>query len=636
MSPRTTGFSLTPEQEAVVALGDGSYLVIAPPGSGKTTVLTERVARLLSGERDTFRILALTFTNKAAANMRERLFEAVGRHTQRATVSTFHSFCLDVLRSYGDRIGVPTQPSIYENEEDRLAALERGVSDDGYGVLGRKELRQLLGEICSLKRSLTSIEDAPGTIEFGVPLTVAYGAYERTLRQYDALDFDDLLLFTHRLFVTEPRVAAHYQRMFRYIVMDEAQDTSTAQFEVLRVMCGAEHRNVMLVADADQSIYGFAGATPKNLDQFVRSFGAQKVALTQNFRSARSIVDAANHLIKHNPDRITTGSGMAAATLAAGQVLAFSRADEDAEAATMLATVKHILESGLDVESVYPGETTRVQPEDICILGRSRLALAATLRALEQSGMRYVFSPGREGFFETSTFRMVEAGLRLIANPADILARRTIVRFAPQAVSGEPDIAIPPVELVAALEGAAPVAARPIVSGLVMLARNPANVNDAIQAIAAAGVAPHGTAVDDESIRWSVDAATLMQRWTQFSASAPAAERTLGRFVAHLALVGRSSAEGPGVRVLTIHAAKGLEFRAVLVVGMNEGTFPDFRSVGSEKLLADERRNAYVAITRAERLLMLTRPRARETSAGVFQDPPSRFLAEMGITMTDL
>lgn len=635
MTTRTTRFPLTPEQEAVAALREGAFLVIAPPGSGKTTVLTERVARLVSDPAETFRVLALTFTNKATANMRERLFEAIGKHSSRVTVSTFHAFCLDVLGSYGERVGVPTQPSIYDNDDDRLAALERGIEDDGYSAPKRGDLRKLLGEISGLKRSMTRVDDAPGTIEFGVPLNAAYGAYERVMRQYGALDFDDLLIFTYRLFLADPRVAAHYRRMYRHIVMDEAQDTSTAQFEVLRALCGAEHRNVMLVADGDQLIYAFAGAKATNLQEYKSTFGAQLVALTQNFRCAQQIVAAANRLIANNPDRITTGQDMAATTLAPGQVGACSFADEAAEAAWVRSCVEHLLAKGLDPRGVYSGETTAVRPEEICVLGRTRYALAATMHALDAGVIRYVFAAGRDALFETAAFRAVDASLRLIANPADTVARRAVIRYAPQAVSGEPDAATPSRDLLASVEGAAPVAARGLFRPLVELAGAPGAVDAAINALATAADAGARAGGDDEAVRWPSDAGTLTQRWQQFAAGTPAAQRTIAGFVAHLALAGRSQVDGPGVRVLTVHAAKGLEFRAVILVGMNEGTFPDFRSVRSEKLVADERRNAYVAITRAERFLALTRPRARATSAGTFSDQPSRFLTEMGIAMAN-
>ena len=614
----------------MVEAGEGAYLVLAPPGSGKTTVLTARVARLVSIPSDSFRILALTFTNKAALNMREHLFEAVGTHVRRVHISTFHSFCLDIIRSYGDQIGIPTNPSIYDNEDDRLSTLERGLSDDGYGALGRRELRSLLAEIATLKRTFVRVNDAPGSLEFGIPLNAAYASYQRTLSLSGALDFEDILLSAHKLLVERPRVAALYQRMFKYIVLDEAQDTSRAQFEVLRAMCGATQRNVMLVADADQSIFGFAGAAPANLDEFEKLFDAKRLTLTKNFRCAAVIVEAANKLISHNPDRAAKGTGMSPVTLARGEIQSHDFPDEEAEAAFVVTSVSKFLASGISETAVYAGEQTAVAPEDICVLGRARSTLSSVTGELDRHNIRYQFAAGRDGLFETATFKTIEASLRLLANPADVVARRILGRFAPQAIAGEHVNEMAAPDLVEKTIDAAQVTARPILSCLKALIRDTSALSSTIENVVRVSGIAKGD--DEEAGRWPYDAETLSRRWSQFCSGVPESERRVGRFVSDLALGSKSAVEGPGVRVLTVHAAKGLEFRAVILMGMNEGTFPDFRSVGTVALLADERRNAYVAVTRAERVLILTRPRTRQTTAGVFYQQPSRFLRELEVS----
>lgn len=627
-------FPLTDEQQSIVAKDEGTYLVIAPPGSGKTTVLTERVARLIAAPGETFRILALTFTNKACANMRERLFEAVGEHSRRVDVRTIHSFCLDLLRSYGDRIGVPANPSIYDNDDDRVAALEQGLTDEGYPPPARRGSQLILNEIAALKRSLVAPSDAQGTIEQGVPLNVAYEAYDRTMKRFGALDFDDILLRTYELLTNEPRVAQHYRRMYRYIVMDEAQDTTKVQFEVVAALCGSAPANVMLVADADQSIFGFAGASPENLERFKKAFGAIQLELTQNFRSARAIVNAANNLISHSRNRVTASEQMSASTLAEGSLEAYSLADQHAEAEFVVARVREVLTSGLDQGAVYKGEATTVRPEDTCILARSRFALASVLAALDNAGVAYQFAAGGGGLFETKEFRAIEAALRVIENEDDRPARRTLLRCSGLNGRISDGAALP--ELFYALVDQAPADVKPIFEPLQPLASGRIALATAISQVVAASKATIPTEQEEILLRRTADADNLNQRFQRFAASTSLAEQTPSRFSTDLALVRRSVVEGPGCRVLTVHAAKGLEFRAVFLVGMNEGTFPDFRSVNSEEQVDEERRNAYVAITRAERLLLLTRPRERMTSAGVFSDPPSRFLTEMGVRVTDL
>jgi len=625
-----TNITPTGEQRELIALDAGCFLVIAPPGSGKTTVLTERVARLVEDPDQTFRVLALTFTNKAADNMKRRIFERVGEHSSRVTACTIHSFCLEALRNYGHEVGIEPNVSIYENEDDRVAALWRGLVDEGLyrenALVDEKALRRVLGAIGMMKRSLAPHEDAPETIEEGIaPLRVAYAAYDRALRQFGALDFDDILVFAFRLFSTAERVARQYRRMYHYVVVDEAQDTNSAQYEILRALCGTELRNVMLVADADQSIFRFAGATTRNLLRFEREFGAQRLGLSQNFRCAARIVAAANTLIAHNPSRITAGGEMASAVLATGHVAAASYPTEAAEAGAVLQLLDALLAKGLDPAWCYSGEATALLPEDICILGRTRYDLATVLDALEAEDRTFQFSAGRDGLFESETFAAFEALLRLLNNPADVLARRSLVAMGtgPAANGAGLD------SLLARLSNES----RQILSPLLALVDGAASLETAIDGVVRQARAAQFPNEEDGAVVLA-DAVALEKCWATFR-RIHAAEGTPGRFLGELALAGRALLDGPGVRVLTIHAAKGLEFRAVVLVGMNEGSFPHYLSRGEEDI-ADDRRNAYVAITRAERALFISRPRRKVTPRGESKPQrPSRFLVEAKIEVTD-
>lgn len=622
-------FTPTDEQRDLIALDDGAFLVIAPPGSGKTTVLTERVARLVADPSETFRVLALTFTNKAAANMRNRLFESVGEHSARVTVCTMHAFCLEALRNYGDAVGVGANVTVYENEDDRIAALLRGLVDEGVHAGGDdadgKALRRILASIGTLKRSLIPPDQAPQTVEEGmVPLGVAYAAYDRTLRLFGALDFDDILFFAFRLFSTADRVVKQYRRVYRYVVVDEAQDTNAAQYEVLRALCGPTLRNVMLVADADQSIFRFAGATTKNLLRFESEFAAKRLGLTQNFRCAEKIVAAANVLISKNPSRITTGAEMTSAVLAKGHVAAASYATEATEAEATLNAVDELLEKGLDPAWCYPGETTVLAAEDICVLGRSRYVLGAVLDAMVKSERAFQFSAGRDGLFGSEAFSAFEASLRLLQNPGDLLARRSLVRQGAGRLDSTGDAAS-----LASLMARLPGWRRAAMEPLLWVEADGSSLGDAIGEVVKR-VRAATFADEEERATALADADALEKRWGAFR-QVHGDDATAARFLGDIALAGRGGIEGPGVRVLTIHAAKGLEFRVVVLVGMNEGSFPDFRSKTLEEI-ADERRNAYVAITRAERALFMSRPRSRLMPWG---DPRpqqvSRFLAEAEI-----
>jgi len=628
-----TEFTPTNEQRSLIALGDGCFLVIAPPGSGKTTVLTERVARIVADPAETFRVLALTFTNKAAENMRNRLFASVGEHSSRVTACTIHSFCLEALRNYGDSVGVPENVSIYENENDRIAALLRGLVDEGIYLdaadANDKALTNILKSISALKRNLVTPEEAPQTVEEGiVPLGTAYAAYDRSLRLFGALDFDDILFFAYRLFSTNERVVKQYRRVYSYVVVDEAQDTNVAQYEVLSALCGPSLRNVMLVADADQSIFRFAGATTKNLLRFESEFAARRLGLTQNFRCASRIVEAANALIANNASRITTGDHMTSAVLAAGCVEAGAYPNEEAEAAAALAIVDHLVRDGLDAEWCYAGEVTKLAAEDICVLGRSRYALATILQTMEADGRPFQFSAGRDGLFESEAFSAFEAALRLVHNPGDVLARRSLAR---QGARGT-EAASNPAPLKSLLDHL-PDWRRHAFAPLVTLEASALNLEAAVAEVIAR---TRTTTFNDEEERAIVlaDASILEKRWAGFR-SVHGSDATVGRLLGDIALAGRGGIDGPGIRVLTIHAAKGLEFRAVILVGMNEGTFPDYRSKNVDEV-ADERRNAYVAITRAERGLFLLRAKSRVMPWGDSKPQrASRFLAEANIVMHD-
>lgn len=623
--------SYTPDQQRVIDLDEGTYLLTAPPGSGKTQILVERSIRLLSeSAAGSFRILALTFTTRAADELRDRVAAGVASEWRRMTTCTFHAFALDVLRHYGERIGVGPQLTVFESEDDRLESLAQALTDEGLPVSRDAEdlqrLRAVLAEISRLKRGLVPPDAAPRTKERGIKIDVAYQAYARKLHQLGAADFDDLLLLANRLFAEHPRVARHYRRMYRYVLIDEAQDTSRAQYELLRSLLGDEHRNVLMVADADQAIFAFAGSDFRYLKEFQRDFEAERLDLTSNFRCARAIVAAAGRLIEHNPG--TRRPQMTGAGDAEGHWHLVEAADEEAEATTVTSELQRLLTDGLDSRWLSPDEVTAVRPEQICVLGRSRYALTATRSALETAGVPCQFGSGDAGLFDTQLFRGLHYALRVAGNPRDLLSLENLVALLEPASEKERESwrTRSASELLTELAKPAGVALNvkslldPTASGKVFEA--------ALKPLTA--LAGANGAASDEAERMIRDAESLKERWRAFGRSTPPDERDLGGFLHHLSLAGRASPTDPGVRVLTIHAVKGLEFRVVLLVGMNEGTFPDYRSKDT-RAIEDERVNAYVAVTRAGRYLQLSRPRSRLMPWGdVRSQAPSRFLGELG------
>ncbi len=577
--------------------------------------------------------------------MRARIEADAGGEWRRVTTATFHSFCLDVLQHYGEHIGIAGDITIYENEDDRIEALARGLTDEGIFV-GRgdedlKSLRYLLQRIGRFKRDLTppSAVGSESEDEGIANLDVAYAAYDRTLRIYNAVDFDDLLGLTYRLFTEAPRVARHYRRMYRYILVDEAQDTSRAQYEVLKALCGSEHRNVMLVADADQYIYRFAGASDQFLRQFVSDFCAVEHRLSLNFRCASAIVEAANALIRNNSDRLAPEAFMRSECNAEGMVTAASYPDESREAKGTVGLVLELLERGLAREWLHPTEESRLEPQEICILGRNRYLLGATVEEFERRGIPFRFGTTEHELFESPFFKTVYYSLRVLLNVRDLLSRRNLLAAvgidngAAEEFLGS-DLA----DLFLSIGQRS----ASYIADLMDVLRETALKAPGLEAIVE-GIVSYGKVVSetmteegDKALVVS-DLRNFQERWKTYRQRIEKPEWTLQSFLGELSLSSRSSVEGSGVHVLTVHAAKGLEYRAVILVGMNEGSFPDFRSSKSKDSLEEERRNAYVAVTRASRRLHLARPRNRIMPWGDERvQTESRFLREMHITVESL
>lgn len=624
---------LTDEQEHVVSLRDGSFLVLAPPGTGKTEVIAQRIIRLLADSpAASFRALALTFNNRAAAAMRRRVRERLRQDTWRATVETYHSFYLDILRHYGHLIGIPPEVTVYDTVDSRIHALRQGLMEEGFVLteeeLDRQEAERVLDDISRMKRALVTPAAAPTrTTGLGMSLREAYEAYEGTLRRNGAVDFDGMLTRTYELLTEHPQVADHYRRMYRYILVDEAQDTSTVQFEILRTICGDTHRNVFMVADPDQLINRWMGADRKNLDRFVSEFGAKTFRLSANFRCADRIVEAANRLLARGskvPPIVPSGR-------APGAVLAASYADERVEAEAVVDWVCRLRDEGLPKAWLADVEETEIPSNQLAVFARSRLHLREILAALDARHVPYVFRAGDVGPFDSTIYRTTLDGLRVLANPRDLALRRTLLG----AVGQELDETSDALEIASAAlpQFLAAVAERDTVGarGLIACLASASDVGSAMSVL----TEPLGAEADESDLAelLRADRELLASRWSTYRNSTESRNFTWSGVV--MSILDAPREDPDGIRVSTVHAAKGLEFRAVAIVGMNDGSFPDFRSTDDPDELASERRLAYVAATRASRALLLTRPRARATRYGARGQTPSRFLEELGVQVED-
>jgi DNA helicase II / ATP-dependent DNA helicase PcrA len=619
-----------PQREAVVHRG-GPLLVVAGAGSGKTRVLTRRIAHLLAtGDAPPWGVLAITFTNKAADEMRRRVAELVGPRGERMWVSTFHSSCLRILRSHAERLGYRPAFTVYDDTDTRRL-IEMIVAEFG---LDTKRLppRAVAAVIGQAKAELIDFETFRETARqepdpFQRRIADVYAEYQQRLLAANALDFDDLLMVTANLLQACDDVREAYQERFKHILVDEFQDTNRAQNEIIQLL-GQAHGNVCVVGDSDQSVYKWRGADIRNILDFERAFpSATTIVLEQNFRSTQTILSVANAVIANNLGRpskqlFTVGD--------AGDPILRYRAEDERDEASWVS-----------------GEILRLRAEeslawgDVAVFYRTN----AQSRALEDSfvftGIPYKVIGGAK-FYDRREVKDVLAYIRVLANPDDEVSARRIVNV-PKRGIGETSVArlaawaqVNRVSFSEAIDRAEEAGLtgkalrgtqqlsvtldqlRPLVSTV-----NPA---DFVQLVAdrtgymAELVAEHTHEADGR-----------IENIAELGSVAGEFEDVVG-FLETVALVSDADeldADGTRVSLMTLHTAKGLEFPAVFVVGLEDGIFPHARSLSEPAELEEERRLFYVGITRARRHLSISHAWSRIMWGRPQHNIPSRFLSEV-------
>ena len=600
---------LSAVQRQIVQHGDGALLVVAGPGSGKTRVITERVRRLITESEGHFRVLAVTFTNKAANEMRERLdeFPDIG---DRAFIGTFHSFCLEALASRGESVGIHGPPIVFESFGDRAQILREAVTSDPVlsEILDREPSRA--GDLVSRWLSAISLSKASlQTAEEVADATVrrAYEAYDQELRANGGVDFDDLLLLTYRLFIQRPSIADFYRRQYRYICVDEAQDINAAQFYLLIALCGEDYRNVMMVGDPKQAIFTWNGADVRFLDTFVEMFNATEVTMTENFRSCQAVVTAAQALVS---DYHVEGS-----LPVEGEVRILVGEDEEDEARRVTLAIDALLKDG------HPDIEGNVTLDRCAVIARTRFALDHVEAQIQSLGWPYHKQLSAQHESESEIVRDFELGLRVLGNPRDHLHLRLLLnRWGSAGAADLEQLANPLNCLVEQASGAK--------HRVVVEALRAVDTPGAIRIDRALDVLEtHSRSLSVPEARALVvqDIELWRKHWDAFLRGSHGGNPSLPAFLSDVALGTTQQPNAEGVALMTVHSAKGLEFDVVAVVGLAEGIFPDYRAAGPA--MDEERRSAFVAVTRARRLLFLSYPRVRMMPWG---DPrtqqPSRFL----------
>jgi DNA helicase-2/ATP-dependent DNA helicase PcrA len=606
---------LSSEQLEIVEHVDGPLLVVAGPGSGKTRVLTERIRNLLTNVDGHFRILALTFTNKAADEMKERL-QDLGSERDRAFIGTLHGFCLEVLTERGKLVGVDDSPNIFEQTKDRRDVLLRAIDEDPV-------LQAAIQDLADSKERGKKVDQWLNWISYvkSHPITCAviddefakrvFDAYEAGMRASNAYDFDDLLLLVYRLMVENIKLAEIYRKLYRFVCIDEAQDMNEAQYAVICALCSDGFRSLMMVGDPRQSIYGFNTSGPEYMERFGRDFEAKRVHLTANYRSSRAVVRLAQQL---DPNYM-----VAMQLPIEGRATVLVGDDEQGEARLIANELERLFQQGdRDVEG-------GVDPSKCAILGRTRFALLAIEAELKGRGIAHYKRLSANHENESELVEDFQLALRLLANPKDrlhaaALAKRWGSATAPSAEGGA----------IEAVKSMANASSKPIshavVESLSLITANPARL-DLMPALKRLEQYADGL---DEGGRQAVyeDVAVFRQEWDQYlrTSSGP---NVLSSFLSSKALGVTQKSVREGVALLTVHSAKGLEFDVVFLAGMAEGMFPDWRA-SQLKEAAEEVRNAFVAVTRSKRVLYLSYPATRVMPWGdKKRQTRSRFLASL-------
>ncbi|MDP3250629.1 MAG: ATP-dependent helicase [Hydrogenophaga sp.] len=616
---------LSEKQRQIVEHDDGALLVIAGPGSGKTRVLTEHIRRLLTQVPGHFRVLALTFTNKAANEMMERLSD-LSEVRKRAFIGTLHGFCLDVLTDRGKHIGLATMPQIFEQYLDRKHVLTEAAQADPtlleeLSQLDVKERGQRIDYWLACIRNIKAhpITTAVEGIEDAIIQRV-YECYNAGLQACGACDFDDLLLYTYRLFSEFPQVADLYRRVYGYVCVDEAQDLNEAQYAVIRALAGDSLRNIMMVGDPNQSIYGFNTSSPKYLtDDFKKDFEAEEIHLDENYRSSQAVVQAARGL-----DSSYQVAGQLAVKGSAKLIVGTSEADE---ASKVLDELERLMDRS------HPDVEGPLTPSSFAILGRTRYVLLNVERELRERGVPYYKRLSVTHENESDLANEFQLALRVLANPRDAVHLAAICRRwkveAPTTPQADPGQVVRLFESMAASQARADhqaiAAAVAAVNATIIKQLNLMPAFKVLEAYADNLEEPERRPIRE-------DVAVLRQEWDHFLRSENARARTLQSFLSNIALGTSTQVTHDGVALLTVHSSKGLEFDVVFVVGMAEKVFPDYRATNL-KSREEERRNAFVAVTRSKRLLYLSYPRQRKMPWGeVWECSPSRFIASANVT----
>ena len=635
--------NMNKEQSEAVRTTEGPLLIMAGAGSGKTRVLTHRIAYLLD-EKDVspYNILAITFTNKAAKEMKERVQALVGEEAEVIWMSTFHSMCVRILRRDADRIGIERNFTIIDPTDQKSVikdVLKRENIDPK-----KYEPRIFIGEISKLKNDLLTPAKAEAEADdfYSRMVATVYKGYQQQLVRNQALDFDDLIMTTIRLFERVPDVLDFYQNKFQYIHVDEYQDTNTAQYTLVN-MLAQKFKNLCVVGDSDQSIYGWRGANIHNILSFEKDYpNARTIFLEQNYRSTKTILQAANEVIRHNTERKPKG---------------LWTANQQGEKIHYYEAMSERDETEYVVREIFKQQKKGKRYKDMAVLYRTNAQSRVLEETFLKSNIPYVMVGGQK-FYDRKEIKDLLSYLRLIANSADDISLQRIInvpkrgigpssveKIATYAVDHELTMfdALAEVDFIGLSKKVTQAAAEfyQLMSNLMQeqeFLEVSEIVDEVLEKTGYREMLEREQSIESRSRLENID--EFMSVPVDYEKNTPLEEQSLINFLTDLSLV--ADVDGvnleDGVTLMTMHSAKGLEFPIVFIIGMEESIFPHIRAIQSESdhEMEEERRISYVAITRAEEELYLSHATSRTLFGRPQSNARSRFLNEIPEELLDL
>ncbi|MFP7299603.1 DNA helicase PcrA [Neobacillus niacini] len=628
---------LNPEQQSAVKATDGPLLLMAGAGSGKTRVLTHRIAYLIVEKRvNPYNILAITFTNKAAREMRERIGKMMGGAAEEIWISTFHSMCVRILRRDIDRMGYSRNFTILDTGDQQ--SVVKGILKDKNLDPKKYDPRAILGAISSAKNELIDPEEYAKTAGGYFEQTVSdvYTEYQKRLRKNQALDFDDLIMMTIQLFQRVPEVLEYYQRKFQYIHVDEYQDTNRAQYMLVKFLAN-RFKNLCVVGDSDQSIYRWRGADIANILSFEKDYpDAKVILLEQNYRSTKRILLAANKVIENN---VTRKAKNLWTENPEGNKIVYYRADsEQGEAQFVAGKIKELTREG------------KYKLSDVAILYRTNAQSRVMEEVLLKSNLEYSIVGGTK-FYDRKEIKDMLAYLRLISNPDDDISLQRIINV-PKRGIGSSSVdkmadfaAMHDISIFQALDSVELLGLSPKITKGARefrdLIKNYTQMQEFLSVTELVeDILEKSGYREMLKAEKSIEAQSRLENLDELLSVTKNFEevnedKSLVAFLTDLALVAdidsldEDGEKADSITLMTLHSAKGLEFPVVFLIGLEEGVFPHSRSLMEEAEMEEERRLAYVGITRAEQTLFLTNAQMRTLFGRTNMNPASRFINEI-------